>query len=73
MIDWQLALVLPIVGAAVAYLARLTWRSWRGRGSGCGSGCGSCKNSAVPAAGNGQVTIVPADQLTLRHKDFGRS
>jgi hypothetical protein len=72
MLDWQLALVLLIVAGAVAYLARQAWRSWRGRGSGCGSGCGTCKTPAAPAS-HGQVTIIPADQLTLRRKDFGRS
>jgi hypothetical protein len=73
MLDGQLLLVLLIVAAAAAYLARQVWRSWRGRGSGCGSGCGKCTNSAAPAAEAGKPTFVPAEQLTVRRKDFGRS
>jgi hypothetical protein len=73
MLDGQLFLVLALVAVAVAYLARQTWRSWRGGRSGCGSGCGSCRNSAAAPRGDGQATLIPAEQLTLRRKDFGRS
>jgi hypothetical protein len=71
--DWQLLLVLPIMAAAASYLGRQAWRSWRGGRSGCGGGCGCGKNSAAPASTAGRVTLIPADQLTLRRKDFSRS
>ena len=40
--DWQLAAALAIVGLAAAYVARMTWRSWSGKKSGCASACGKC-------------------------------
>jgi hypothetical protein len=73
MFDWQLPLVLLIVALAVVYLGRQAWRSWRGSRSGCGGGCGCSKNSPGPTRAEGNVTLIPADQLRLRRKDFGRS
>jgi hypothetical protein len=66
MSNWQLPLVLLIVAVAAAYLVRQVWRSWRGARSGCGGGCGCAKNA--PPAG-GHLTLIPADQLTLRRRD----
>jgi hypothetical protein len=70
--DWQMLLVVPIVAAAAGYLGRQAWRSWRGGRSGCGGGCCG-KNSPASAARPAQMTLIPADQLILRRKDFGRS
>ena len=61
--DWQLLLVLVAVGASVAYLARLGWRTWRRRG--CTAGCGCAK---APAPGATQVTLIPPEQLGLRKR-----
>jgi hypothetical protein len=44
---WQLVLVVLAVAAALAYLGRGAWRTWKGRSA----GCGSCKCAATrPAA-----------------------
>jgi hypothetical protein len=56
----QLIVVGLIVGCAVLYLARQTWKTWSGRG-GCskGCGCGDKKPQASPK-------LIPAEELTLR-------
>jgi hypothetical protein len=67
--DWQLIVVGLIVAASCMYLVRQTWRSWTGRKSGC-AGC-SCKSTASPAGqseGQAAITLIPADQLTLRRR-----
>lgn len=51
----QLTVVLVVVGLAVVYVARQTWRSWRG----CGKGCG-CATTTPPAA------LIPPEELKLR-------
>ena len=61
--EWQWALVGLCVALAVAYLARRTWRTWRGRAA----GCGGCKCPAPPAR-QGE-TLIPAEQLTLRTRN----
>ncbi len=60
--DWQLPLVAMIVLAAVAYLARRTWRTLTGRKAG---GCGGC-SCAKPPAVESRGTLIPAEQITLR-------
>jgi FeoB-associated Cys-rich membrane protein len=67
--DWQLPLTLLIVLGAAAYLARQVWRSCRGARSGCGGGCGCGKKA--PAPGGTAVTLIPADQLTVRRRQAG--
>jgi hypothetical protein len=63
----QLALVALIVLAAVAYLARRTWRSLTGRkAGGCGGGCGCAATAQAPER---QGTFIPAGQLTVRRRD----
>ena len=64
-VDWQVIAVLVIVAVAAAYLARVTWRSWRGSKTGCGGGCG-CAAKAPAAEKNGQAALVTTDQLTAR-------
>jgi hypothetical protein len=61
--DWQLPLVAMIVLAAVAYLARRTWRSLMGRKAG---GCAGCSCAKPPAATEEHGTLIPAEQITLR-------
>jgi hypothetical protein len=63
--EWQLLVVGVIVAGAACYLGRQAWRSWFGRQSGCG-GCGCASTSAAPA--NGQASIPPVQQLTLRRR-----
>ena len=64
--DWQLLVVAVVVTAAAAYLARRAWRRWAGGKAG---GCGGCVCAKVPPAEtNGQGTLIPAEQLTLRRK-----
>jgi len=62
--SWQLPIVLLIVLAAVAYLARRTWRSLTARkAGGCGGGCGCAQ---APSAAERRPTLIPADQITSR-------
>ena len=62
--DWQLGIVIIAVGAAMAYLAQATWRSWQGRKSGCGS-C-RCSAPANGPAGPDQSSLISTEQLTQR-------
>jgi hypothetical protein len=66
--DWQLILVLLIVAAAVVYLARSSWRTWRGRKTGCGGGCSCAKTSVAPAGAREGGTLIPLEQLSLRRR-----
>jgi hypothetical protein len=61
---WQLAIVVLIVAVAAAYLVRQTWRTWTS--AGCRGGCGCSRTQAAPP--EGKVTLIPADQLTLRRR-----
>lgn len=65
---WQLVIVALIVAAAAWYLVRATWRMWSGRKSGCGGGCGCSSKSAAPAEKNGQGTLIPVEQITMRRR-----
>jgi hypothetical protein len=60
--SWQLPIVAMIVLAAVAYLARRTWRTLTGRKAG---GCGGC-SCAKPPSAEGRGTLIPAEQITSR-------
>ncbi len=65
---WQYLIVGLIIAAAVAFLARQTWRTWFGAKGGCGAGC-SCagKASDVNAGPQGSGTkLVSVDELTAR-------
>ena len=64
--DWQLAIVLLIVVMAAVYLVRQTWRAWSGASAGCRGGCGCAR---IPEPPEGKVTLIPADQLTLRRRE----
>jgi FeoB-associated Cys-rich membrane protein len=70
--SWQMPLVAMIVLAAVAYLARRTWRGLTGRkAGGCGGGCGCAATTKAP---EDEGTFIPAGQLTVRRRDGeGRS
>jgi hypothetical protein len=68
--NWQMPLVALIVLAAVAYLVRRTWRSLTGRKAG---GCGGCSCARPPAANDGQATLIPTEQITLRLRDGHKS
>jgi len=62
--DWQLPLVIVIVTAAAAYVARKTWRAWLGtKAGGCGGGCG-CASKATEA--RDKTILIPVNQLGLR-------
>jgi hypothetical protein len=60
---WQLPIVAMIVLAAVAYLARRTWRTLSGRKAG---GCGGCSCAKPPSVAEARGTLIPAEQITLR-------
>jgi len=62
--DYQLLAVALIVVAAFGYLARRAWRTWAGRKSGCGGGCSCGPKEPV----NGQISLIPPEQLTLRRR-----
>jgi len=41
--DWQLPTVVVVLTLSLAYLARVSWRTWfTSSKSGCTSGCGKC-------------------------------
>ncbi|HEY1379176.1 MAG TPA: FeoB-associated Cys-rich membrane protein [Gemmataceae bacterium] len=63
--DWQWVVVLACVLVAAAYVARRAWRTWHPKPGSCGGGCGS--GCAAPAE-EPRVTMIPADQLTLRKR-----
>lgn len=68
--QWQLAAVGLIVAAAGAYLLRQTWRSWFGRkAGGCGGGCHCGSKTTDANAANGETTLIPVEQLTLRRRE----
>lgn len=56
----QLIVVGLIVGCAVLYLARQTWKTWSGRG-GCAKGCG-CGEKKTES----KTKLIPVEELTLR-------
>ena len=60
---WQLPIAVLVVLAAVAYLARRTWRSLTGRKAGGCAGCGCAK---LPSAAEGRATLIPTEQITSR-------
>ena len=68
---WQLAIVALIVVAAAVYLIRKTWKTWSGSGQGCGGGCGCSKAANIPEKNQDSLTLIPADQLTIRSRRTG--
>jgi hypothetical protein len=70
--NWQLLVVSMIVAAAGLYLIRQSWRTWSGRkGGGCGKGCGCASKSTDQS--NGDVTLIPSEQITLRRRTPSQS
>jgi hypothetical protein len=66
--DWQLMAVTILVAAALAYLARTTWRTWKKGQGACG---GACSCAAAPKTAE---ALIPAASLTLRrHNPKGSS
>ena len=63
--DWQLVIVIACVAAAVAYVARATWRTWHPKPGACGGGCG-CAKPAPPA--ESEARLIPVEQVTLRRR-----
>jgi hypothetical protein len=66
---WQLTIVALLVAGAAVYLIRKTWKTWSGSGHGCGGGCGCGKSTSVPEKGRDSITLIPADQLTIRSRE----
>lgn len=67
--DWQLIIVGVIVALAAAYLARAAWRTWTAARGKCGGGCGCAATTANSTKKNGAVTLIPAEQITLRRRE----
>ncbi|MFL5245909.1 MAG: FeoB-associated Cys-rich membrane protein [Gemmataceae bacterium] len=66
--DWQLPVVLLIVAAAAAYVARITWRAWVGsKTGGCGGGCG-CANKPAEAKAQTIQLGIRRDRTTADRK-----
>jgi hypothetical protein len=66
-IDLETIVVGVIVTAALGYLVRAAWRSWRGRKAGCGGGCACAAKN--PVQGTADVPhLIPSESLTLRQK-----
>jgi hypothetical protein len=61
-VDWQMPIVLAVVGAAVAHLAYRVWLLASAREKPSCGGCGSCPAKAT-ASGDG---FVPLEQLGSR-------
>ena len=57
----QLLAVTAIIGLALLYFARSTWRTWTGKKTGCASGCGKC--ATVPPAVPEQRGRFPLPQV----------
>jgi len=71
--DWQNILALALVAGAVAYLARLGWKTFSARkAGGCGT-CGSCSSAGGPQQAKDAAAgpIVSLDELvdSARHKN----
>ncbi len=65
--DWQFGVVLLCVLLAAGYVTRAAWRTWHPKPGGCGGGCGT--GCATPAAADApKVTLIPAEQLTVRRR-----
>lgn len=57
--------------AAIAYVARATWRTWMGAKASCGGSC-SCAGSASKTNQPGaRITIVPVEELRVRRRENG--
>jgi hypothetical protein len=67
--DWQLWLVMVLVGGASAYLGRSAWQTWRGAKGGCGKSCGCAKVTNAPPEPNERGTLIPVEQIKLRRRD----
>ncbi len=51
----QFAIVLALIGGALLYIGRATWKTWSGSKGGCASGCGKC---AIPTpAAKGRLSL----------------
>jgi hypothetical protein len=67
--DWQMWVVIPLIGAAALYLGWSAWRSWSGAKSGCGGGC-ACANGKAGAADKAPPgSLIPSEQITLRRQE----
>ncbi len=58
--DWQVAVVIAAVMAALGYLSRSAWRTWFGPAGkdGCASGCGGCAKPADDGPGDrGRIAL----------------
>lgn len=53
----QLAVVLTLLAAAVAYILQATWKTWFGSASGCGSACGKCVSTPVEPPVKGRIAL----------------
>jgi hypothetical protein len=62
--NWQWYIVLACVLFAAAYIARSAWRTWHPKPGGCGGGCGC----ATAKTDEPKITLIPADQLTVRRR-----
>jgi hypothetical protein len=61
---WQWLAVAVCVVMAGGYVARQTWRTWAGRGTGCGA-C-SCAGKTPSAAENAPIRLISTSELTAR-------
>lgn len=64
--EWQLAIVAMLVGAAALYLAGSTWRTWRGTKGKCGGGCG-CSRASSAASITEQPKFIPIETIKLKN------
>lgn len=62
---WESIVVALIVAAAAGYLIRQTWKTWSKK-SGCGGSCGCSSSKDVSATNEGQITLIPSEQIILR-------
>ena len=64
----QLAVVGLILAAALLYLVRAGWGSWKGARSGCGGGCGCKPKRGAQTEGAIPIRLISPERLTLRPK-----
>ena len=70
---WQLTIVCLLAAGAASYLIRKSWKTWSGSQRGCGGGCGCSKVPRTEENHQHSVTVIPAEQLTIRSREPGRT
>lgn len=66
--DWQLWVVVLLVAISLGFLARAAWRTWAGTSGGCTGSCKCSDKDRADPSRNGHITLIPAEDLSLRSR-----